>query len=57
MLTTGNLSDENIISGDVARYGSLDVYDAIRSDHDQDRRNSRNCKRQAKVAHCSWVAC
>jgi len=57
MPTTGNLSEENIISGDVARYCSLDVYDAIRSDRDQDRRNDKTRKGKAKVAHCNWVVC
>ena len=57
MPTTGNLSEEDIISGAVARYCSLDVYDAIRADRDQDKRNDKTRKRKAKVAHCKWVAC
>jgi len=57
MPTTGNLSEEDIISGAVARYCSLNVYDAIRADRDQDKRNDKTRKSQAKVAHCKWVAC
>jgi len=57
MPTAGNLSEEDIISGAVARYCSLDVYDAIRADRDQDKRNDKTRKRKAKVAHCKWVAC
>jgi len=52
MPTTGNLSEEGIISGAVARYCSLDVYDAIRADQDQDERNDKTRKRKAKVEHC-----
>jgi len=40
----------------VARYCSLDVYDAIRADRDQDKRNDTTRKLEAKVAHCKWVA-
>jgi len=57
MPTAGNLSEEDIISGAVACYCSLDVYDAIRADRDQDKRNDKTRKRKAKVAHCKWVAC
>jgi len=57
MPTTGNLSQEDIISGAVARYCSLDVYYAIRADRDQDQRDDKTRKRKAKVAHCKWVAC
>jgi len=57
MPTTGNLSEEDIISGAVARCCWLDVYDAIRADRDQDKRNEKNRKRKAKVAHCKRVAC
>jgi len=51
MPTTGNLSEEDIISSAVARYFSLDVYDDIRADRDQDKRNDKTRKRKAKVAH------
>jgi len=57
MPTTGNLSEEDIISVAVARYCSLDVYDAIRADRDRDKRNDKTRKRRAKVAHCKRVAC
>jgi len=57
MPTTGNLSEEDIISGAVARYCSLDMYDAIRADRAQDKRNDKTRKRKAKVAHCKWMAC
>jgi len=57
MLTTGNPSEEDIISGAVACYCSLDVYDAIRADRNQDKVNDKTRKRKAKVAHCKWVAC
>jgi len=55
--TTGNPSEEDIISGAVARYCSLDVYDAIRADRNQDKVNDKTRKCKAKVAHCKWVAC
>jgi len=51
MPTTGNLSEEDIISSAVARYFSLDVYDDIRADRDQDKRNDKTRKRKGKVAH------
>jgi len=57
MPTTGNPSEEDIISRAVARYCSLDVYDAIREDRNQDKVNDKTRKRKAKVAHCKWVAC
>ena len=57
MPTTGNLSEETIIGGAVARYFSLDVYDSIRAERDQCTRNDKTRKRKAKVAHCKWVAC
>ena len=57
MPTTGNPSEEDIISGAVARYCSLDVHDAIREDCNQDKVNDKMRKRKAKVAHCKWVAC
>jgi len=51
MPTTGNPSEEDTISGAVARYCSLDVYDAIREDRNQDKVNDKTRKRKAKVAH------
>jgi len=36
---------------------SLDVYDAIRADRNQDKVNDETRKRKAKVAYCKWVAC
>jgi len=57
MPTTGNPSEEDIISGAVARYRSLDVYDAIRADRNQDRVDDKTRKGKAKIAHCKWVAC
>ena len=52
MPTTSNMSEEDIINGAVARYCSLDVYDAIHADRDQDKRNDKTRLRKAKVAHC-----
>jgi len=57
MPTTGNLMEEDIISGAVARYCSLDVYDAIRTDREKDKRQDSTRKHKAKLAHCKWVAC
>ena len=57
MQTTGNLAEEDIISGAVARYCSLDIYEAIRKDREQDKRKGKAAKRKAKLAHCKWVAC
>jgi len=57
MKTTGKLSEEDIISGAVARYCSLDIYEAIRKDREQDKRKGKAEKRKAKLAHCKWVAC
>jgi len=57
MLTTGNLSDEDINSGAVARYCSLEVYRAIRADRNKDKVKDNTRKRKAKVAHCKSVAC
>ena len=56
MPTTGNLSEEDIISGAVVRYCSLDVYDAIHADRDQDKRNDKTRKRKDNVAQCKRVA-
>jgi len=57
MQTTGNLSEEDIISRAVARYCSLDIYEAIRKDREQDKRKGKAEKRKAKLAHRTWVAC
>ena len=57
MPTTGNLTGEDIISGAVARYCSLDVYDAIRTCREKDKRDEATRKRKAKLVHCNWVAC
>ena len=51
MPTTGNLTEEDIISGAVARYCSLDVYDAIRTDRERDKRQDSTRKRKAKLVH------
>jgi len=50
--TTGSLSEEDIISGAVARYCSLDIYEAIRKDREQDKSKGKTEKRKAKLAHC-----
>jgi len=55
--TTGNFSEEDIISGAIARYCSLDICEAIRNDREQDKREVKAAKRKAKLAHCKWVAC
>jgi len=47
--TTGNPSQEDIVSGAVARYCSLDVYDEIRADHKEEKVNHKTRKRKAKV--------
>jgi len=52
MPTTDNMSEEDIISGAVARFCSLDMYDAIRADRDDDKRNDKIRKRKTTVAHC-----
>jgi len=57
MPTTGNPSEEVMISGAVTRYCSLDVYDSIREDRNQDKANDKTRKRKAKVVHCKWVTC
>ena len=57
MQTTGNLTEEDIISGAVARYCSLDIYESIRSDREKDKRKGKTAKRKAKLAHCKWVGC
>jgi len=57
MQTTGNLSEEEVISGAIARYCSLDVYESIRKEREQDKRKGKAAKRKAKLAHCKWVAC
>ena len=57
MQTTGNLTEEDIISGAVARYCSLDIYESIRNDREKDKRKGKAAKRKAKLAHCKWVGC
>jgi len=57
MQTTGNLTEEDIISGAVARYCSLDIYESIRSDREKDKREGKTAKRKAKLAHCKWEGC
>jgi len=52
MQTTGDLSEEIIISGAIARYCSLDIYEAIRKDQEQDKRKGKAEKRKGKLAHC-----
>jgi len=41
-----------MISGPVARYCSLEMYEAIRKDREQDKRKGKAAKRKAKLAHC-----
>jgi len=55
--TTGNLTEEDIISGAVTRYCSLDIYRAIRKDGVQDKSKGKEETRKAKLAHFKWVAC
>jgi len=50
--TTGNLSEEDIIIRAVARYCSIDIYEAIPKERDQDKRRVKAEKRMAKLAHC-----
>jgi len=57
MRTTGILSEEDTISGAVARYCSLVIYESIRKDREQDKRKGKAAKRKATLAHCKWVAC
>jgi len=57
MQTTGSLVEVDIISGAVPRNGSLDIYEAIRKDQEQDKRKGKAAKRKAKLAHCKWVEC
>ena len=57
MQTTGNLTEEDIISGAVARYCSLDIYESIRNDREKDKRKRRAAERKEKLAHCKWVGC
>jgi len=55
--TTGNLTEADIMSGAVARYSSLDIYESIRSDREKAKLNGKTAKRKAKLAHCKWVGC
>jgi len=55
--TTGNLTKEDIISGAVTRYCSLDIYNAIRKDRVQDKSKGKEETLTAKLAHFKWVAC
>jgi len=57
MQNTGNLTEEDIISGAVARYCSLDIYESIRNDRERDKRKGKAAKRKLKLAHCTWVGC
>jgi len=57
MQSTGNLSEEDIISEAVARYCSLDIYEAICKNWEHDKRKGKAAKRKAKLALCKWVAC
>jgi len=57
MQTTGNLSEDDIISGAISRYCALAIYEAIRKDREQDKRKGKAAKWKAKLAHCKWVAC
>jgi len=51
MQTTGNLMEEDIISGAVAPYCSVDFYEAIRKDREQDERKAKAEKKKTKLAH------
>jgi len=55
--TTGNLTEEDIISGAAARSCSLDISESIRNDREKDKRKGKAAKRKAKLAHCKWVGC
>jgi len=57
MQTTGNLTEDDIISGAVARFRSLDIYESIRSEREKDKRTGKTAKRKAKLVHCKWVGC
>ena len=57
MQTTGNLTEEDIISGSVERYCSLNIYESISSARKKDKRKSKTAKRKAKLAHGKWVEC
>eukprot|EP00168_Porphyra_purpurea_P012166 TRINITY_DN3166_c0_g1_i1.p1 TRINITY_DN3166_c0_g1~~TRINITY_DN3166_c0_g1_i1.p1 ORF type:complete len:350 (+),score=42.48 TRINITY_DN3166_c0_g1_i1:1269-2318(+) len=57
MHTAGNVSDDDIRSGEFARYCSLHIYEAIRTDREKDKPQGKTSKRKANVAHCRWVAC
>jgi len=57
MQTNGILTEEDIISGAVARYCFLDIYESVRSDREKDKRKGKTAKRKAILAHCKWVGC
>jgi len=57
MKTTGNLTEEDIISGAIAGFCSLENYKTIRSDREMDKRVGKTAKRKAKLANCKWVGC
>jgi len=57
MPKTSDLTEEDFISGAVARYCSLDVYGAIRTDRENNKRQDSKRKREAKLSHCTWVSC
>jgi len=57
MQTTANVAEEDIVSCAVALYCSLDIYEAIRKDREQDKRKGKAATRKAKLGHCKWVAC
>jgi len=56
MPTTGNPSKEDIVSGAVERYCSLDEYDAILADLNQNNVNDKKRQLKAKVQHCKCVS-
>jgi len=56
MQTTGNLLEEDIISGAIARSCSLDIYEAIRKDREQDKRKGRH-GRSARRHHLGCPPC
>jgi len=54
--TTENPPEKDTVSGAVARYCSLDLYNPMRADLNQDKASEKTRKRKAKVAHCEWVS-
>ena len=55
MQNVGNMTAEDVISGTVAQYCSLDIYDSIRNDRAKHKRNEKPAERKTKLAHCNCV--